>query len=135
MLHFGPKQWASGDSGAQTISDELAGPSVDTVSAGEECLRFLLASRESMYMDFMRLASELRDEIQPVNTNFSEGYLADSSQNQHSYGWKKLIKYLHDNDTKVVTKDTCLSFLYHLHESGLAASTVNTIKSQITKPR
>ena len=123
----------SSDSGTQTSAVPFAGPSVDTISTEEKCLRYILANRQSSYMDFLKVAREWRRGIEPVHTDFSESHLAPTSKRQYSSGWKKFVNYIHTTRPNSVTVNTCVGFFKHLHEKGLASTTVCNVKSQITK--
>ena len=123
------KQLVSTDAGTQTETHPSSSTETHSDSATEQCLRFIMDNRESSYLDFMLSAKKLKMGMERENTLFQESYKTDSSNRQYNSSWKKWKKYVWEIQPKVINTNFCVGFLKHLHDSGLAASTIGTIKS------
>ena len=72
--------------------------------------------------------------VSEENVNFLEGDKRRSTKRQYESDWKKWISYVRAQKPEAINIDFCISFSRSLHERGLAASTINSIKSAITVP-
>ena len=68
------------------------------------------------------------------NIRFSELYKSFTTHRQYQSWWKKWVAHVRSERPTAITLDFCVSFIRTLHESGLAASTITSLKSGISVP-
>ena len=85
-------------------------------------------------MGFLKFAARRRFNIDPVNMDFTEADKSTSTIRQYDSAFKKLSLFIRSSNLSEMSINSTLSFFRSLHESGLAASTVTTIKSALAKP-
>ena len=103
-------------------------------STGEACLRFILDDGKASFDDFLVLAMGRDLNLSEDNIRFSEKYKAFTTHRQYDSWWKKWVLFVRSKQPAKITLDFCISFLRHLHEGGLASSTLNSLKSAISVP-
>ncbi|XP_068213459.1 uncharacterized protein [Palaemon carinicauda] len=121
----------SGGTGSRPSTDPQSNP--NTSSTNSQCVSFLKNSECPNFMDFMKFAAQREADIDPQNTLFLESDKKDSTLRQYDSAVKKLAKFLKDSKAEVMTMNLTVSFYRSLFESGLAASTITTIKSALKK--
>ena len=127
------EQLVSPGFGTETAPCSSAGPSTYSGSTEEDCLRFILADVQPSANDFFAYALEKRKGIQPHNTRFLEEYKKASTDRQYQSNWKKWASYVRLHRPSAITPDFCVGFFKHLHDSGLAASTITSLKSSLRR--
>ncbi|XP_068237580.1 uncharacterized protein [Palaemon carinicauda] len=151
-INEGPRQTQdfqrpSGSSSPQLAQEQLVPPSggtgslpstdpqynTNTSSTNSQCVSFLKNSECPNFMDLMKFAAQRDADIDPQNTLFLESDKRDSTLRQYDSAVKKLAKFLKDSKAEVTTMNLTVSFFRTLFESGLAASTITTIKSALEK--
>ncbi|XP_068227926.1 uncharacterized protein [Palaemon carinicauda] len=151
-VNEGPRQTQnfqrpSGSSSPQLAQEQLVPPSggtgsppstdpqsnINTSSTNSHCVSFLKNSKCPNFMDFIIFAAQRPADIDPQNTLFLESDKRDSTLRQYDSAVKKLAKFLKDSKAEVMTMNLTVSFFRTLFESGLAASTITTIKSVLKK--
>ncbi|XP_068232529.1 uncharacterized protein [Palaemon carinicauda] len=116
---------------SQPPADSQSGAHAD--STNSQCVRFLKDSECPNFMDFMKFAAQRGASIDPSNTIFLESDKRESTLRQYDSAVKKLAKFLKDSQVEKMTMNLTVTFFRTLFESGLAASTITTIKSALKK--
>ena len=121
---------------SRTRSQAGAHPTTDTQSASAkpDCLRFILEDEQASRADFLKLALGRDVGLSEENVTFLEGDTRRTTKRQYQSGWKKWTTYVREQNPQNISIDFCVSFFKSLHDSGLASSTINSIKSAITVP-
>ena len=128
------KQLVSTGSGNEPQTGSPTDTSPQPVSTEEACLSFILANPEASLVDFLEIALGKRRKVQPVNVKFTEDGKALTTHRQYQSWWKRWMAFVTEQQPQSITEDFCLSFFRSLHEEGLAASTLKSLKSAISKP-
>ena len=84
-------------------------------------------------MSFLKFAAKRRFGIDPANMDFTEADKSQSTLRQYDSAFKKLTSFLRASEPTEMSINLALSFFRSLHESGLAASTVISTKSALSK--
>ena len=120
--------------GTQTQTGAPSTSGTDTSSTAQICLRTLLNDEQITFASFLQLSMGLSLGLSPSNVQFREISKRVSTRKQYQSDWKKWMCYVRKEKPSEITIDFCFSFLRHLHDMGLASSTITSIKSALTKP-
>ncbi|XP_068200405.1 uncharacterized protein [Palaemon carinicauda] len=121
----------AGGTGSPPSTDTQS--NTNTSSTNSQCVSFLKNSECPNFMDFMKFAAQRGADIDPQNTLFLESDKRESTLRQYDSAIKKLAKFLRDSKVEMMTMNLTVTFFRILFESGLAASTITTIKSALKK--
>ncbi|XP_068247350.1 uncharacterized protein [Palaemon carinicauda] len=120
--------------GAAAHADPPPGPSSLSASTEVNCLRFITESQGPSSHDFLSLAVKKRFGISKKSLDFLEEYKTESTRRQYESSWRKWVSFVKAKNPTEITIDFCMSFFIHLHGQGLAANTITTCKSALTRP-
>ena len=84
-------------------------------------------------MDFLKFAAKRWFQIDSDNISFTESDKTESTIRQYNSAFRKLASFIRQESLTEMSINLTLSFFRFLHESGLASSTVTTIKSALVK--
>ena len=74
-----------------------------------------------------------RFNIEPQNIEFTEADKAESTIRQYDSAFRKFSNFIREQKPTSMSPNLIISFFRSLHESGLAANTVTTVKSGLYK--
>ena len=127
------EQLVSSSNGAGTQTEEIPSALSESSCANADCVRYILDHKGIDFMGFLTFAAQRRYKIEPINIIFSESYKRLGTNRQYDSHFRKFTQFIWKHKPKVMDVNLSLTFFRTLLESGLAANTVNCVRSSLVK--
>ena len=127
------EQLVSSHARTQSQTHENTCSGVKPGSANEDCIRFILDNDKLTFTDFLTYASKRRYDIDYKNIAFVEKDKEESTLRQYTSAFRKLAEFIKQEKPKEMSINLAISFFRSIFDKGLAASTINTVRSALVK--